>query len=299
MQTIFNENNFLKHQVDINTAFEYEDRRNERRASIQAWLITLFFHAVVVGVLWFIVIKPPFPPLSGSGVFVNLGLVEIGMGNVQPEGVSAQWNAPTTSRQGAAPSRSSQQPVLTQDVEEAPVLAESKKSTATPAPAREAVKQPATTPTAAVTSANPQPKAIYPGTQTVSSAGEGTGQTPGDQGQPFGSPAGKDYFGQPGTGGIGSGGIGGSPQLGMSGRRIIYFPPIYDDSQKTGRVVVNIKVDRAGNVIFARATQKGSTTTDAYLFSLAEQAALQTKVNADHLAAEEQFGTITYTFQFR
>ncbi len=299
MQTIFNENNFLKHQVDINPAFEYEDRRNERRARLQAWLITLFFHAVVIGILWFIVIKPPFPPLSGSGVFVNLGLVEIGMGNVQPEGVSAQWNASKTPKQPAAPLSSSKEPVLTQDVEEAPVLAESKKSHATPAPERQTSKQPSTQPPAATTSPNLQPKALYPGKQTVSSAGEGTGQTPGDQGQPFGSPAGTDYFGQPGTGGIGSGGIGGSPQLGMSGRRIIYFPPIYDDSQKTGRVVVNIKVDRAGNVIFARATQKGSTTTDPYLFSLAEQAALQTKVNADPLAAEEQFGTITYTFQFR
>jgi len=62
---------------------------------------------------------------------------------------------------------------------------------------------------------------------------------------------------------------------------------------------VNIKVDKAGNVIFAKATKKGSTTTDNYLFQLAEDAAMKTMVNADPGAAEEQFGTITYTFKVK
>jgi TonB family protein len=85
----------------------------------------------------------------------------------------------------------------------------------------------------------------------------------------------------------------------MSGRKIIYFPSIIDNSQKTGKVVVNIKVDKQGNVTFAKATQKGSTTTDSYLFQLAEAAAMKTRVNADPDAAEEQFGTITYTFRVK
>ncbi|MGB3075527.1 MAG: hypothetical protein WBB36_09410, partial [Chitinophagales bacterium] len=145
----------------------------------------------------------------------------------------------------------------------------------------------------------PQPKALYPGSTVNNSTSEGTGNKTGDQGKPNGSPFGDSYEGNPGMGGPGLGGDGGKAQLGMSGRKIIYFPSIIDNTQRTGKVVVNIKVDKTGNVTFAKATQKGSTTTDTYLFQLAEAAAMKTRVNADPDAAEEQFGTITYTFRVK
>ncbi|HYV92611.1 MAG TPA: hypothetical protein VE978_12525 [Chitinophagales bacterium] len=87
--------------------------------------------------------------------------------------------------------------------------------------------------------------------------------------------------------------------LGMTGRKIISFPLIYDTLPKILRVVVVIKADRKGNVISAKATTKGSTTSDPYLFQLAEDAALKTKVSADLSAEEEQSGTITYSFRVK
>ena len=87
--------------------------------------------------------------------------------------------------------------------------------------------------------------------------------------------------------------------LGMTGRRIISTPEIHDTTQKILRVVVAIQVDRLGNVVRAKATLKGSTTSDSSFFQLAEDAALKTKVNADPSSAEEQFGTITYSFRVK
>jgi TonB family protein len=84
----------------------------------------------------------------------------------------------------------------------------------------------------------------------------------------------------------------------MTGRRITKYPNVNDNSQKTGRVVVNIKVDKNGNVIYAEATRRGSTTDDSYLFNLAVKAAYETKLNSSPDMIE-QFGTMTFTFRVK
>jgi outer membrane biosynthesis protein TonB len=293
-----NSNNFLKHEVDVNPGFDSENSRKERNARLNSLWITVAFHALLVLLFLYIFLKPPFPPLSDSGVFLNLGIEETGMGSVLPEGTAKELQVP--SPEASTPySQKSAEKTVTQDIDEnVPAVVnkdDKKKSTQTVKTDQKSASQ--TKKNNPPVEAPPKPKALYPGSQTTASTSEGTGNTPGDQGQPNGDPRGTDYSGNPGLGGPGKGGTAGSPQLGMSGRKIIYFPPIIDNSQKFGRVVVNIKVDKEGNVVFAKATQKGSTTTDAYLYSLAEQAALKTKVNSDADAAEEQFGTITYTFK--
>jgi outer membrane biosynthesis protein TonB len=230
-------------------------------------------------------------------VFVNLGIDDAGMGLVQPEGTAKELQVPTPEASSPSQQQKSEK-IITQETEEAPAIVskeDQKKKTST---AKTDTKKSADTKkNNPPVQAPPKPKALYPGTQSSASTSEGTGNVAGDQGKPFGDPNGTEYSGNPGFGGPGKGGSGGGAQLGMSGRKIIYYPPIVDNSQKFGRVVVNIKVDRNGSVVFAKATQKGSTTTDSYLFQLAEQAAMKTKVNADEDAAEEQFGTITYTFK--
>jgi outer membrane biosynthesis protein TonB len=293
-----NENNFLKHEADLNPAFDAENDQKNRFTRWSSLGITLGFHALLILLFLWVLLKPPFPPLSDSGVFLNLGIEEAGMGIVQPEGTAEILQVPQPEESRPAKNNPSEKIITQETDEDVPAVVnkeEVKKTTSTnkveTKKSAEAKKN-----TAAV-DAPPKPKALYPGSQSTNSTGEGTAGQAGDQGQPGGDPRGTDYSGNPGMGGPGKGGSGGSPQLGMSGRKIIYFPPIIDNSQKFGRVVVNIKVDQQGNVVFAKATQKGSTTTDAFLYQLAEQAALKTKVNADTDAAEEQFGTITYTFK--
>lgn len=294
-----NASNFLKHEVDINPAFDAENTRKSRQGKYQSALITTLFYAVLLLILYFLFsLTPPFPPLSDQGVFLNIGLVEEGMGNVQPMGTANELVAPAPVASSAAPQQK-ENDVLTQETnEDVPVIPKKEQQKKNTTPTTSTTKKTTKNPPV-VTPPKPKPKALYPGGTANNSTSEGTGTKAGDQGKPNGNPFGDTYSGNPGMGGPGLGGSGGNAQLGMSGRKIIYYPTIIDNSQKTGKVVVNIKVDKSGNVIFAKATQKGSTTTDTYLFDLAEQAAMKTRVNADADAAEEQFGTITYTFRVK
>lgn len=91
----------------------------------------------------------------------------------------------------------------------------------------------------------------------------------------------------------GSGKIGG----GLSGRGVVYEPVISDNSQKTGKVVVKVCVDADGNVVSAKYTQKGSTTTNQTLIDIAEGGAKRYKFTNN--GAERQCGTVTIDFKLR
>ncbi|MEO5675460.1 MAG: hypothetical protein ABIQ74_12515 [Chitinophagales bacterium] len=297
-----NQNNFLKHEVDVNPYFDADNAQKERKAKMQSMIVTIIFHGLLVLLFLYFVLKPPFPPLSESGVFLNLGLVEVGSGDIQPQGIADQLNAPYQVASAASSPKKSDDKILTQETtEDVPVIQKKDDQKKNNAEVKSTNPKSSTTPAkkpAVESPPQPKAKALYPGSKPNNSQSEGTGIVKGDQGKPNGDVNGTDYSGNPGLGN-GPGGSGGGAQLGMSGRKIIYFPVISDNSQKTGRVVVNIKVDKEGRVVWAKATQKGSTTTDSYLFQLAENAALKTKVNADPSAAEEQFGTITYSFRVK
>ncbi|MEX0813751.1 MAG: energy transducer TonB [Chitinophagales bacterium] len=123
---------------------------------------------------------------------------------------------------------------------------------------------------------------------------DGNKQGSGDQGAEDGSPDSKNYDGDKSYG-LGNEGVG----YDLEGRSLMGIPPIKDQSQETGIVAVRIKVNRNGDVISASYTSKGSTTTDAHLIKLAEEAARKAKFNSDSNASEEQFGIITFTFKLR
>ncbi len=76
----------------------------------------------------------------------------------------------------------------------------------------------------------------------------------------------------------------------------MHAPKIDDKSQETGKVVVDIIVDKSGKVISAIPGGRGSTTTSSYLYRLAKEAALATPFNASPDNKETQKGTITFNF---
>ena len=84
---------------------------------------------------------------------------------------------------------------------------------------------------------------------------------------------------------------------GLGDRKLLYQPSITDNSQKTGKVIIRICVDKSGKVSKAKYTQKGSTTTDAYLIKLAEDNARQYKF--DKGTIEEQCGNVIIDFKLR
>ncbi len=121
--------------------------------------------------------------------------------------------------------------------------------------------------------------------------GEGKGSTskPGSEGDPKGDPDADKLKGIS----SGKGKIGG----GLSNRGVAYEPPIMDQSQKTGRVVIKVCVDASGNVISADYTQRGSTTTDSDLRRIASDAASEFKFTEGEM--DRQCGTITIDFQLQ
>lgn len=92
--------------------------------------------------------------------------------------------------------------------------------------------------------------------------------------------------------GLGSKGI----SFSLKGRKSSIVPKPTYNLQESGRVVVEITVNKQGVVTNARAGMPGSTTTSPQLFQAAKNAALKAKFNADPDAPEFQTGRISYTF---
>ena len=123
----------------------------------------------------------------------------------------------------------------------------------------------------------------------LSGNGKGETGTPGNQGNPDGDPNATNLKGVS----TGSGMVGG----GLGNRGVKYEPTISDNSQKVGKIVMNVCVDKSGKVISAEYTQRGSTTTDSDLRDLAERSAR--KFVFTESTIEKQCGTITVDFKVR
>ena len=99
--------------------------------------------------------------------------------------------------------------------------------------------------------------------------------------------------------GKGSGGEGGGSGISFSlaGRGSKSLPGPTATSPETGNIVVEIRVDQEGDVVFAKAVWKGTTLTDTNLWRRCEQAAKKSEFTANPDAPELQKGTITYIFR--
>lgn len=85
----------------------------------------------------------------------------------------------------------------------------------------------------------------------------------------------------------------------LNGRKLIIPPSdIEIDSEKTGTIVVDISVDKNGNVIKARAGGKGTSLAEISLWNLSEKAALNCKFNAIQ-NDEIQLGKIVFTLRIQ
>ncbi len=110
-----------------------------------------------------------------------------------------------------------------------------------------------------------------------------------EDGDPFGVP-GNESLQKEAKGNASSG-------EGLNGRGIIFRPTIQDNSQKKGKVMVELCVDKTGKVTSANFTQKGSTTTDNHLIQLAIDGAKKYKFSPSE--SHKQCGTITIDFVSR
>ena len=282
------------------STFESEERSFKNRKTTLAAFITIALHSLILLFLIWFILMPPDPPYTDSagGVTVNFGNVEEGSGDVQPitlTPIQADFSP------AAAPSKpaTANQEVVTQDVEDAPVV-ESKKTQDTRHKTEDNPKSQipnSKSETPAPVEPKADPNALFTkGAKGNSnnSKGDGTGTKQGDQGKTNGDPNSKSYLDGEGKGtGPGKGDLHGGVSL--RGRKSASLPPPKFCSEK-GNVIIDITVDRNGNVVDAKYHRDGSTITDNCSIENAKRAAKLSKFNADANADEFQYGSINYVF---
>ena len=82
----------------------------------------------------------------------------------------------------------------------------------------------------------------------------------------------------------------------MAGRKMTKEPKLDNLTMEKGVVVVEITINKYGNVVKAEPGIEGSTTTSKYLLTKAQQGAQSAMFDTSPVMPLEQKGTITFTF---
>jgi len=288
----------------------------------RAYLGTGIFHITLVLLLILFGFKTPLPLPSEEGILINFGTEELGSGLIEPsESNSAQEeSSPASSIPDPSDSApSDEENILTQDLEETVALPdEETKAENEPDPEeveaekkrveelerirQEELEKARQEETERKRIEEEQRKiqeiadltknALTGGqSQTDKTEGEGNTSTEGNQGAITGSPNSTNYSGT----GLGNEGI----SFSLDGRTPQGLPLPEYNYQVEGIVVVEVTVNRDGNVTKATPGVKGSTTLDENLLKAAKDAAILAKFDRKPGAPAFQKGTITYNFSLR
>ena len=254
--------------------------------------ITVTIHVLILILLFFVGMKYLDPPLE-QGIAVNFGTSDVGDGKIQPTEKIQSAPKQTSAQPVSQPKTEIKEEVVTQDIEDAPVIKKEKpKKEQKEAPVKEQPKKEEKKP-------DPKPdkstsdalSSILNGPKSDGTAkgGEGNDGKAGDKGSPDGDPNASAYYG---TGK----GLDGDGNYQLGGRKALNKEKFVQDCNEAGIVVVSIEVDRSGKVISATAGVRGSTNTSRCLTEPARRAALATKFNSDDKAPAKQIGKIVYNF---
>jgi outer membrane biosynthesis protein TonB len=265
---------------------EYSEENNYPKA----FLATGFILAVVMALCYFIVFQTPPKQEGTGGILVNYGTTDEGMGsdymNTAQPSMAEKANhtkpdkvTPTPPTEQKTQAENSDKKIVTQNSEDAPEVANNKKTSNTVA----------TQPTKTVSKPTVNQNALYKGkTNNATGEGDGTTNTPGNQGKPTGSTLTNNYNGT----GSGNGG-----NLNLEQRNFVSRPSVSDDKRRTGKIVVDIRVDKNGNVVYARAGARGTTITDSNLLQKCEDAVKSSRLNPLESAPDPQIGTVVFVFK--
>jgi outer membrane biosynthesis protein TonB len=273
--------------------------------------LTVLIHAAILALLMLFYISSPIPPWEeglagggGGGSFVEFG--ELEFNDVPP--------VPTPSSSEQALTKEEEDELLTSDIEETVsveqpdkkktekkeekiVKKEVKKNTSTPV-----IKQPEL---AKVEERKADPRSLYPGKKGTGGAPTGTQSGKGTGGEGTGDGGGIGDGTGPGSDGGSGGGSGGGTGPGqgigfdLTGRNMRSMPRLEDRSQEQGKIVIEIIVDKNGNVLRAEGPARGSTITNGTLVRKSKEAAMKAKFSPSAKGVEEQKGSITFNFILR
>lgn len=253
--------------------------------SLSAGITFLLLAATVLLCSW-LGYHLPNPPIEEEG----MGVAGEVLGEI--EGFGNNDEATFDDNAASAPSASTPDESYTTGNDPTPVAKTPKKDdTPTPNKNNESTNKPSENPNKTTTD-NPKPttnpNATFQGRKNGNGGeGKGTASGSGQAGSPDGTPG--------ANGGTGKGN-GAGYSLGNRGLRGTLPVPTYN-SNKDGDVVVEIWVDRDGNVVDVKAPGKGSKNYDNSMVEAAKQAARKAHFSKDPNATEKQKGTITYKFR--
>ncbi len=268
---------------------------NEKKNKAKATVGTIVFHILLIAALLFLGLSTPLPLPGEEGVEVNLGSSNVGMGNQQAE-TPAPKIVPKPKPKPVV-EEEVKEDIITQDVEDAPVIEEKKEEKKEEEVIKEEEKPVIEEKTEEVVEEEPEPepepvvdqRALYKGkSQSDEGQDEGITGQPGDQGKENGDPDAENYDGL--------GGAGDGVSFSLGGRGAKHLPKPTYNSREQGKVVVTIWVNKEGVVVKALAGAKGTNITDLKLRNLAYKAALRSVFQPDPNAPDVQKGTITYNF---
>jgi colicin import membrane protein len=274
---------------------------------------TAIIHIGIFLLLVFVAFSVPPAPQSEEGIMVNFGTGETGLGDIEPSPPSVpQVTSPPAASQ--ANSKAQEDPLLSQNTEEAPAvkkvdpavvkkkreLTEAEKKIKEQKEAERKIKAQEDAEKKRIEAEQQRQTDIMNRTKNAlansknagtNSTSEGIAGGTGNQGDPNGSINSKVRGTGSGTGDKGNG-----ISYNLQGRGFQTLPSPKYDYQGEGRVVVEVSVDRQGNVTQAIPGIKGSTTLDEYLLGVAKDAALKAHFEVKSDAPAIQKGTITYNF---
>lgn len=227
-------------------------------------------------------------PPPENGIAINFGTSDVGQGEIQP--TEPVKSAPTPSQ--SEPVSAQEDNTLTQD-EDSPVVvtpkSETKPKTNTP---KETPKPKTETPKPSTNTTNALDALINgPKSDGQNEAGHGDDGLPGDKGDPNGSIYANSFYGNGSGNGSGNG-----TGYGLSGRSLAKKgEKVQQCGNETGRVIVQITVDKNGNVIKTQYV-KGTTNTTPCVLEAAYKTARNYKWKPDSNAPDTQIGWIEVNF---
>jgi len=254
---------------------------------------TILFHVLLLAIFLYFGLTHTVP-IPKTGLTVNFGTTDMGMGDVQPDVTGAESEPQPDPVDEVVPVTSDAQPDATQDV-----------ATQDDIETIEAVKVKTPEEIAAEKAAEVQAQKereqeefsekmaqtsnAFNNNDAQQGGGEGLDDTPGDKGQTDGVKDGGAYEGKgEGTGPPGN--------YSLGGRAALSKPKPDPDCLEVGIVVVEVKVNRDGIVTYATIA-KGTTNNAECLTSKAIQAAKKTKWQPKVDAPLTQKGKIIYDFR--
>lgn len=267
-----------------------QEKKNKRKGLITS----LTIHALLLLAFAFLGMTYVYPPPE-EGMMINFGNTDTGLGEVESEPMEntvveeevIEEVTPTESVEETPHETEVEEEVVTQEMLDAIALkkAEQKKQQ------EEAEKRAEEERKRAEAERVQQEKAaklnsLFDQAKKGQGTGEGENKPGGNQGSQNGTPDAPH----------GLGGSGNGMSFNLGGRSMVKAPRINDSSQKEGKVVVDIIVDRYGKVVKATPGGRGSTTTDRHLEKLATEAAYNTKFNAKPDGSIQQKGSMTFVF---